>query len=183
MALKELSTSGVEKYGAKNWAKEFQRRTRRPGQEGLDARDFRELASSSSGQTTHARRRGRPERASFNVCVARTADAIKDRLDADRHSWIPTALVLAIAGWSPQGWGRGWHDERGQLQFGAPDLDARFTALFDRFRKQVKKAYQRTAARGAKGIKGPSSRIKGPSGRIKGSSGRFRGNKRPFPSN
>jgi hypothetical protein len=183
MALTELSTRGVEKYGAQNWAKEFKRRTRRPRREALDARDFLELASASSGQATPARRRGPRERTSFNVCVTRTADAIKDRLDADRRNFIATALVLAIAGWSPQGWQCGWHDERGRVQFGAADLDTRFTVLFDRFRTQVKEAYRRTARRSAKGIKPPSGRIKPSSGRINPLPGVFRGNKTPFASN
>jgi hypothetical protein len=156
-------------WGARSWLKEFERRT------GCDARDFLDVAS-PSGQTTRAAgRRGPRERVSFNACVRRTADAIKQRTDADRHDWIATALALAIAGWFPAGGGM-WEDERGLLQFGAPDLDARFTALFDRFRKQVKWAYQRTAPRSAKGIKRPSGRIERPSGRIKHPSGRFRGN-------
>jgi hypothetical protein len=72
---------------------------------------------------------------------------MKKRTKAVRYDWEAITLALVIADWRPRGWGRAWADERGILQFGAPDVDQRFTVLFKQFCERVRDASRRTRRR------------------------------------
>jgi hypothetical protein len=133
------------RWGKLNWWEELRRRI--PGIDGDEVLLVAGPAGQETGEKPAHDRPGRPEKTSFNASIRATAGFIKTRTEATRYDWDTIALALCIADWRPRGWQRPWQDERGVLQFGAPDVDERFTVLFDQFRKQVYETARRTRRR------------------------------------